>query len=42
MAGWGGSMAGWGLGGMFLMVLGGIGIVAAVVWVVVKLMHRVP
>lgn len=42
MTGWGGTMAGWGLGGMLLMVLAGLGVVAAVTWVVVKLIRRVP
>ena len=35
-------MAGWGLGGMLLMVLVGLGVVAAVIWLVLKLVGRVP
>jgi hypothetical protein len=42
VTGWGGSMAGWGLGGMLLMVLVGLGVVAAVIWLVLKLVGRVP
>jgi len=42
VTGWGGSMAGWGLGGMLLMVLVGLGVVAAVIWLAMKLVRRVP
>lgn len=35
-------MAGWGLGGMLLMVLVGLGVVAAVIWLVMKLVRRIP
>jgi len=42
VTGWGGSMVGWGLGGMLLMVLVGLGVVAAVIWLAIKLVRRVP